>query len=61
MGIAHPKPQPVTIHKPQWDHGVEQAQTKKLNPQGTFSSAKNAGAYKGCNSCWREGHGHEPR
>lgn len=61
MGTSPRTPQPATIHRPEWDHGVEQAQTKKLNKEGTFTSTKNAGAYTGCNSCWREGHGHEPR
>lgn len=58
MGVAHPKPQPVTIQKREWEFGKELAQTQTLK-NGTLVSAKNAGAYTGCNACWREGHGHD--
>lgn len=61
MAKAPRTPQPATIHNPQWDHGVEEAQTTSLKGGDTFVHAKNAGAYTGCNACWREGHGHEPR
>jgi hypothetical protein len=57
MGIAPRRPQPETIQSPAWDHGVDVAPSRVLK-DGALICPDNVGAYKGCNACWREGHGH---
>lgn len=57
MGIAHPKPQPPTIHKPEWDHGVDVKQTQNPKPDnlkpGNPLDVRNWNTYNGWNVPWR--------